>query len=165
MRPVATVVEWSVCLSQPRAPQKRLNRSSCQLGCGLGWPKELSLRGRGVQIPQGTGDFWMGASPVVYDSHREDIVLHHICFASFHLWLQVQLPAHCKLQKYPACGRYSRLYSLGGSSNASFSCCHCGDSDSLVCVVRLQLSAADRCTARPKEHGRLLLSLVFIIVL
>ena len=32
-----SVICLSVCLSQSRALQKRLNRSRCRLGCGVGW--------------------------------------------------------------------------------------------------------------------------------
>ena len=46
-----------VCRSQPWAVLKRLNRSRCRLGCGLGWAKESRVRW-GPNLPQGNWQFW-----------------------------------------------------------------------------------------------------------
>jgi len=55
MRPIVTDrVMWSVSLSQLWALQKRLSRSRCRLGCGLGWAQGTVLDG--VHIPP-----WEGA--------------------------------------------------------------------------------------------------------
>ena len=46
----------SVCLSRSSALQKRLNRSRCRLGYGLGW-SQRTIYQLGVQIPQKRGQF------------------------------------------------------------------------------------------------------------
>ena len=44
--------------------QKRLNRSRCRLGCGLGWVQGI-VSYTGVQIPRGKEEFWGKGAPTV----------------------------------------------------------------------------------------------------
>jgi len=42
-------------------PTKRMNKSRCRLGCGVGWTQTMYYVG--AWIPQGKGDFFWGGRP------------------------------------------------------------------------------------------------------
>jgi len=109
---------WSgVTRPSPTSPTKRLNQSTWTRMHG---PKKLCIRWS--RIPQEKGALLGGADisePIVEYKH-----LKHLA--------------------YPACGRYSQLYSVDGSGDAAFHCHYC--SNLLLSIIHTASKTSPRLT-------------------